>query len=286
MTELPFLQSFAGLALILMLIIFTLGLERLNELLKPNKKKGDIKMGSKTPQKESRRYYVKVMEDGTIYVWGFNYRTIITRETIDKAYRAYHTPTYDRKYYDNKLKEGEGKPGSDCSGMDAGLSGYDTTAQGYYDRSERKGPISTLPLHDLVLLFKGKSSKSIKHTGIYLGDGMCIHMKSSAENCVYESVDKHGWSAYGYADFIDYSEALDATPVIYRLIKMGSKGTDVKLLQEQLTNKGYACGKIDGDFGTKTDSAVKKFQKANKLTVDGIVGKNTAKKLGMIWNPV
>lgn len=280
----PILQTFAGLVLIFLLIIFSLGVEQLGKLFDSKNKGGN--MMNVTPQKKARKYYIQVMEDGTIYVWAFNYCTIITKETIDKAYKEYHTTKYNRKYYDDKLKEGEGKPGSDCSGMHKDLSGYDTTAQGYYDRCTGKGPLSTLPLSDLVLVFKGKSSKSITHTGIYLGDGMVIHMKSSDENCVYEPVDKHGWTAWGYGDFIDYSEALGAKPVLTRLIKMGSKGTDVKLLQTQLTNKNYPCGTIDGDFGKKTDAAVRKFQKDNKLTEDGIVGKNTAKKLGMIWKPM
>lgn len=241
---------------------------------------------TKTPQKEARKYYIKVYADGTIYVWGFNYCTIITKESIEKAYKNYHSNTYDRAYYDNKLKEGMGKPGSDCSGMHYDLSGYDTTAQGYYDRCTTKGSISSLPLDSLCVLFKGKSPKEIKHTGIYLGDGTCIHCKSSKDNTVYESVDKHGWTYWGYADFIDYSEPLDVKPVLTRLLRINCKGIDVKLLQTQLNNKGYNCGKVDGEFGKNTKSAVISFQKANKLTADGIVGKDTSKKLGMIWEPM
>ena len=238
-----------------------------------------------TPQKEARKFYVEVRDNGTIYVWGMNTVTIITKETIDKAYRDNHTDTYNRKYYDNKLKEGEGKPGSDCSGMHCALSGYDTTAQGYYTKCTGKGPFSTLPTRDLVLLFKGSSSKSIKHTGIYLGNGMCIHMKSSKENCVYEPVDKHGWSAWGYGDFIDYSKPLNNKPTLTREIKMGSKGVDVKLAQEQLNKKKFDCGTVDGDFGNKTKRAVEKFQAANDLTADGIIGEATCKALGMKWKP-
>ena len=236
-----------------------------------------------TPQKQAKQYYINVKDSHCIYVWGMDFCTIITQETIDKAYKDNHTSKYNRKYYDDKLKEGQGKPGSDCSGMHHDLSGYDTNAQGYYNRCTGKGPFSTLPTRSLVLLFKGSSSQNITHTGIYLGNGQCLHLKNSKENCVYEPVDNHNWSAWGYGDFISYDEPLDAKPIITRIIKIGSKGVDVKLLQEQLNNKSYDCGKVDGDFGSKTEKAVKTFQNDNNLKVDGIVNKATAKKLGMLW---
>lgn len=64
-----------------------------------------------------------------------------------------------------------------------------------------------------------------------------------------------------------------------RNLKKGSTGSDVRELQTKLNSLGYNCGKVDGIFGTKTLAAVKRFQQAYKLAVDGIVGKNTYKKL-------
>lgn len=64
-------------------------------------------------------------------------------------------------------------------------------------------------------------------------------------------------------------------------IKTGSKGTDVEYLQKRLNEMrtylklDFVKLNVDGDFGAKTAAAVKVFQKARKLTVDGIVGKNT-----------
>ena len=64
-------------------------------------------------------------------------------------------------------------------------------------------------------------------------------------------------------------------------IQTGSKGDLVKLAQQILISKGYSCGSCgaDGDFGSGTKSAVIKFQKANGLSQDGIVGKDTWTKL-------
>lgn len=60
-----------------------------------------------------------------------------------------------------------------------------------------------------------------------------------------------------------------------RTLKKGMTGADVKELQTRLNKADFNCGKVDGDFGNVTLEAVKKFQKAKNLEVDGIVGKNT-----------
>lgn len=52
-----------------------------------------------------------------------------------------------------------------------------------------------------------------------------------------------------------------------------------KDIQRKLKNKGYSCGSIDGIVGNNTINAIKKFQKANGLKVDGIVGAKTMAKL-------
>lgn len=57
--------------------------------------------------------------------------------------------------------------------------------------------------------------------------------------------------------------------------KIGSKGNEVKKIQERLKTKGFYEGLIDGDFGWGTHNAVKEFQIAKKLTDDGIVGPAT-----------
>jgi peptidoglycan hydrolase-like protein with peptidoglycan-binding domain len=64
-------------------------------------------------------------------------------------------------------------------------------------------------------------------------------------------------------------------------IQKGSKGDDVLEIQKKLQAKGFDPGPIDGIFGSKTDSAVRRFQEANKLQVDGIVGPETGGALGI-----
>lgn len=65
------------------------------------------------------------------------------------------------------------------------------------------------------------------------------------------------------------------------VITQGSTGATVKTIQRKLKNWGYYKGSVDGIFGAKTKEAVKYFQRKNGLKVDGIVGKNTLKALGI-----
>lgn len=68
------------------------------------------------------------------------------------------------------------------------------------------------------------------------------------------------------------------------VLRKGSKGELVKKLQN-LLNKHRFIVSVDGDFGPKTEAAVIAFQIFKKLSVDGIVGKNTWKALEAATEP-
>lgn len=65
-------------------------------------------------------------------------------------------------------------------------------------------------------------------------------------------------------------------------MKKGSKGNNVKELQSKLNELGYNVGVADGIFGNKTDEMVRRFQRDNKLTIDGIVGPATFNMLNNV----
>ncbi len=67
----------------------------------------------------------------------------------------------------------------------------------------------------------------------------------------------------------------------YALSKYGSNGEEVKKIQEKLKAWGYYAGGVDGIYGSQTFEAVKKFQKKNNLSVDGIAGQKTLAALGI-----
>ncbi|GGA32784.1 peptidoglycan-binding protein [Okeania sp. KiyG1] len=59
------------------------------------------------------------------------------------------------------------------------------------------------------------------------------------------------------------------------VLRNGSNGYNVTLIQSLLNDAGYGSLVADGIFGVRTDAAVKQFQKDRNLTVDGIVGSQT-----------
>ena len=88
-------------------------------------------------------------------------------------------------------------------------------------------------------------------------------------------------TGYGFVQLSEptQKEEPKEEPVGERILKLIDKprmsGDDVKDLQTLLDKHGFPCGEIDGIFGPATDKAVKSFQKANGLTVDGKVGEKT-----------
>ncbi|MCI3919487.1 spore cortex-lytic enzyme [Paenibacillus sp. TRM 82003] len=62
-------------------------------------------------------------------------------------------------------------------------------------------------------------------------------------------------------------------------LKYGAVGGDVRELQGRLKFLGYYKGKVDGDFGFSTLTAVKSFQSKFGMKADGIVGASTKTKL-------
>ena len=166
-------------------------------------------------QLEAFNHYQEIYNEGSIYVWGFNDGTIINKESIAKAYRDYHTNKYDKAYYQNKLNEGKGKNGADCSGAHYLLSGYDTTANGYYKLCTKKGKINTMPTDKCCLLFVANSEGTMVHTGAYLPGIGAFHMASSARNAVIEDLKNRGWTHWGFANFIsDYDTySFDIGPI-------------------------------------------------------------------------
>ncbi len=65
----------------------------------------------------------------------------------------------------------------------------------------------------------------------------------------------------------------------YTTLRFGSRGSEVTKLQQSLNNRGFSSGPVDGIYGRMTTNAVFKFQRANKLIVDGIAGKQTQSAL-------
>ena len=121
-------------------------------------------------------------------------------------------------------------------------------------------------------LFKQKGDK-MSHTGLHIGDGHIIHCSGEVKTGMLDPTWTHWAVPKGLYD----KKTVEAARRIKAVasLKKGSTGAAVKALQEKLKALGYDCGTADGTYGTKTVSAVKKFQQDHALTVDGIAGMAT-----------
>ena len=114
--------------------------------------------------------------------------------------------------------------------------------------------------------------------GMYAGqDGVTYsYVGPDGSRCAWKGAPvKCKWTEYGLlTPYVDYGDIPEPAPVIPSkpvLIK-GSKGTEVEYLQKKLNDILGTKLVIDGDFGPKTEKAVKQFQKSRGITVDGKVG--------------
>ena len=113
-----------------------------------------------------------------------------------------------------------------------------------------------------------------------MGNGYAVEWKGFSYGCVKTAVKGCGWLNWYKLSFIDCGDAdtgVHAPDVVEnitlgsRLLKNGSMGTDVKTLQEFLNQLG-ATLTVDGQYGSKTEAAVKAFQKKAGITQDGKYG--------------
>lgn len=79
----------------------------------------------------------------------------------------------------------------------------------------------------------------------------------------------------GYVYYININASIET------LSRYGSTGSEVKQIQQRLKDWGYYKGAVDGIYGSKTQQAVKYFQKANGLKADGIAGEKTLAAIGI-----
>lgn len=140
-----------------------------------------------------------------------------------------------------------------------------------------------IPQNVIVCLFyheKGNSSV-MAHTGLYY-NGETVECSSGVQHSKTLNKKWTDWAVPACVDG-DIPEPVPTptpapTPGSDKpTLRRGSEGEYVTLLQTKLFQLGYDLGSygIDGDFGSRTEAAVKAFQTANGLTADGICGRNT-----------
>lgn len=150
------------------------------------------------------------------------------------------------------------------------IQGQGATSQWKTDANwQTKGSIADLP-ECVCCVFRQKGN-TMEHTGMYLGEGLFVDCSVN----VRQSTKRSSWTHFAVPAGL-YS---DVPVVIHPTLRTGDKGDAVAELQRILTKLGYDLGDIDGKFGAKTKAAVKAFQRDNGLTVDGVCGPATWRKL-------
>lgn len=136
---------------------------------------------------------------------------------------------------------------------------------------------------------------TVHHTAMYCGDGKEVEASINEKGTAHggKPGDQTGkefliraYRNYPWTNVLRYTGGNSASAAIKNYLEIGDSGSDVKTMQTMLIKVGYSCGKsgADGDFGSDTDSALRKFQKDKGLTVDGQYGTNSKAKLTALYN--
>ena len=255
---------------------------------------------------EFLNYLEEQRNSGSIYVWGAQGQG---GETISEAWiRRMETSrnNADRAIALWKRRKAEGKDALrafDCSGLIVyffqnlkGVLKSDTTANGLKGMCGQVPQAQLLPGDFVFRVYTSGTNKGkAYHVGVVVdAEKNIIEAKGRDDGVVKRPLNAEAgyWNAYGRPGFLK-AEIEDGKPApagweLCRLLKKTSplmKGEDVRAAQNALISKGYSCGSsgADGQYGSNTAEALKRFQKANALAADGVVGENTCKKLGGVW---
>ena len=175
-----------------------------------------------------------------------------------------------------------GKRCFDCSGLivwamqQLGVyaQSEDYKAQGLW--TQKVSPITAAQLQPGSLCFRwDAAARRMSHVGVYLGNNRVQEAKGTKYGVVVSALPG-SWTHYGDLKGLGYA-AVAAPPPAPTMIYKGSRGGEVRQLQTLLNArlagaKGFVPLVVDGIFGNRTDAAVRSYQKACGLQVDGIVG--------------
>ena len=142
-----------------------------------------------------------------------------------------------------------------------------------------KGKIADMPKDTLCCLFVQKGSK-MEHTGFGLNNET-IECSSGVQHFTKRNKKWTHWAVpaciSGETPEPQPIPTPEPTPGEKPTLRKGDRGAYVTLAQTELIQQGYSCGSsgADGVFGNDTQYAVKKFQQAHGLDMDGVIGKKT-----------
>ena len=133
-----------------------------------------------------------------------------------------------------------------------------------------------------------------RHTAMYCGNGMEVEASINEKGTAHggKPGDQTGkeflirsYRNYPWTNVLRYT-GNGVTIAEKNYLEMGDSGAAVKTMQTMLIECGCSCGEYgaDGEFGTGTDIAVRRFQMKNGLTIDGQYGPASKTKLVALYN--
>lgn len=227
---------------------------------------------------------------GTPYFYGskLSYGLLTERfmQTMHAAYPKIVTLSYMNKA---RMRKQVGKVNVDCSGLIAGYRGKMLGSAQLYSTAARRLPMTSI--EDFAV---GTVLWKSGHVGVYVGlqrgVPMCVEAKGIDYGVVASRVDSTKWTCGLVFDDMTYDYSIKVYGTKKGInpyeeptgnVRRGSKGNGAKWVQWELVEAGYDIV-IDGDFGKKSEAALKAFQASCKITVDGICGKATRARLTAI----
>lgn len=139
-------------------------------------------------------YLETIFRATAIYFWGGNV------EFGSKEMLEFKKKTYGKENYkDLTVEMIEGRLCADCSGLFAPISGYDDTAQGYYEKCVEKGRIGQIPKNKKCLLFREENGRKVHMAG-YLGNGYLVEMWDGCEKREFKESE---WTHFGFPAWLE-----------------------------------------------------------------------------------
>lgn len=185
---------------------------------------------------------------------------------------------------------------TDCSGLCCMAFGFETTRFTTHNFRNARGMVSVGSLRELRA---GDALLKLDHMELFVRwrnpadplQGAFVYSFNSKGETVRNPYrpSNHGklgfndWDEMSTYQVIRYSNLSDSVPGTeptpeHPVLRKGSSGAAVSALQALLSEHGYALA-VDGEFGPKTEQAVRAFQAKQGIAVDGIVGDVTWSRL-------
>jgi hypothetical protein len=184
-----------------------------------------------------------------------------------EAMRRFHVDTNgwsDIAQHVTLLPNGRFVTGRDFGRNPASITGYNDNAfmmEMIGDFDVGKDPFDGPQKESAILL-----ARWFDQRGKYIR----FHNEASSKTCPGSGIHK-----YDFMNEVRNCEDCYARPTL----REGSRGLEVKQLQENLNLLGYDAGAVDGIFGPQTKAAVTAFQRDHELVQDGVFGQKTRKAL-------